>query len=71
MAAIRRVLVTGGCGFVGANLVRYLGAHTDWKLRVLDDLRSGDQRHVDEGLGEVLIGDIGDAALLGHALEGV
>ncbi|MGH2735510.1 MAG: NAD-dependent epimerase/dehydratase family protein [Actinomycetota bacterium] len=71
MTAIRRVLVTGGCGFVGANLVRYLGAHTDWKLRVLDDLRSGDERHVDEGLGEVLIGDIGDAALLGHALEGV
>lgn len=71
MAAIRRLLITGGCGFIGANLVRYVTAHTDWEVRVLDDLRSGVRTNVDEASCEVIIGDVADPSALEPALKGV
>lgn len=37
----RRILITGGCGFIGSNLVEYLIEHTDWHIAVLDDLSTG------------------------------
>ena len=36
-----KVLITGGCGFVGTNLVDYLLKETDWKINVLDNLSVG------------------------------
>ena len=41
MAQIERVLVTGGCGFIGANLVRFLRDRTSWDLRVMALVRAG------------------------------
>lgn len=39
-ASARRVLVTGGAGFVGANLAIHLAArHSDWELVAFDNLR--------------------------------
>lgn len=38
---MRRVLITGGAGFIGRHLVRYLLAKTDWDLTVLDRLGEG------------------------------
>ncbi|MGM0404735.1 MAG: GDP-mannose 4,6-dehydratase [Thermoplasmatota archaeon] len=38
---MKRVLVTGGCGFVGTNLIDYLLVNTDWKINVLDNLSEG------------------------------
>ena len=35
-----RALVTGGCGFIGSNLVRSLVA-LGWKVDVVDDMSSG------------------------------
>ena len=35
---MRTVLVTGGAGFIGCNLVRHLLAKTDWRLVVIDKL---------------------------------
>ena len=67
---IERVLVTGGCGFIGANLVRYLRRERDWGLTVLDDLRAGSAAFVD-GLAELRTGDAGDPDALDEALEGV
>lgn len=36
---MKRLLVTGGCGFIGSNFVRrMLASHPDWQLTVLDAL---------------------------------
>jgi len=71
MSTVRRLLVTGGCGFIGANLVRRVRSETDWQVRVVDDLRTGRQSYVPDELAEVRIGDVADPAVLEPALEGV
>src|ERR1700730_8942118 len=63
------VLVTGGAGFVGATLVRRLVA-SGYRVRVLDNLSTGDAGHL-AGVGAELVkGDIRDAAALDDALDG-
>jgi UDP-glucose 4-epimerase len=71
MSTVERVLVTGGCGFIGANLVRRIHAENGWQIRVVDDLRTGRESYVPGDLAEVIIGDIADPAVLEPALEGV
>jgi UDP-glucose 4-epimerase len=71
VAQLEHVLVTGGCGFIGANLVRFLRGRTPWKVRVVDDLRTGRPEYVPEDLAEVRVGDVTDPAVLDPALEGV
>ncbi|MBW2973157.1 SDR family NAD(P)-dependent oxidoreductase [Candidatus Woesearchaeota archaeon] len=36
-----KILITGGCGFIGSNLVEFLLEKTDWKINVLDNLSIG------------------------------
>jgi len=36
-----RVLITGGCGFIGSNLVDYIIKNTDWNISILDNLTTG------------------------------
>mgnify|MGYP006286213529 CR=1 FL=1 len=38
---MNKVLVTGGCGFIGTNLIEYLLEITDWEINVLDNLSVG------------------------------
>jgi len=64
------VLVTGGCGFVGANLVPQLLADGH-RVRVYDDLRTGRQEYLDGLDVEVVVADISDRSSLGPALDGV
>jgi CDP-paratose 2-epimerase len=71
------VLVTGGAGFIGANLAHRLlslGEH----VRILDNLsRAGVDRNVDWLLDnhankfELVVGDVRDAAVVDQAIEGV
>jgi UDP-glucose 4-epimerase len=66
------VVVTGGAGFIGANLCRSLRneSFVD-RLVVIDDLSSGRRENLDPIDGvELLIGSILDAALLDDAFQG-
>jgi UDP-glucose 4-epimerase len=71
LTEIRSVLVTGGCGFVGANLVRLLRLHTEWSIRVVDNLQAGRKSYLNSDMAEVLVGDIAQDAVLQVAVEGV
>ncbi len=70
MAQTRRVLVTGGAGFVGATLVRRLIA-SGHSVRVLDNYSTGDPAHLAGVDAELVKGDIRDAAALDAALAGM
>jgi len=66
-----KVLVTGGAGFIGANLVRALSDGPDNDIVVLDDLSFGFRSNLD-GLNVAFIeGSILDEDLLATAMEGV
>lgn len=71
MTDIERVLVTGGCGFIGANLVRLMRLRTEWQVRVLDDLRTGQRSYLTDDLAEVVEGDAGNPETLDRVLDGV
>jgi UDP-glucose 4-epimerase len=58
-----RVLVTGGAGFVGANLVRLLLAGGR-EVRILDDFRTGREEYVADLGVDVIRGEIGDTGLV-------
>lgn len=65
-----RILVTGGCGFIGANLVPRLEA-AGHEVRVLDNEVLGRREHLVGFRGEFIAGDIRDAVALEAALTGV
>lgn len=66
-----KILVTGGAGFIGANLVRHLTAQ-DWvdEVRVLDDLSTGSERNLVGLPVRALIGSILDPVVLDTACAG-
>jgi UDP-glucose 4-epimerase len=64
----RRVLVTGGAGFVGSHVVDALRARGD-EVVVVDDLSTGDRGNVREGV-PLRVVDISDGPALGRAVEG-
>ncbi len=36
-----KILITGGCGFIGSNFTEYLLEKTKWSIRILDNLSTG------------------------------
>jgi UDP-glucose 4-epimerase len=65
------VLVTGGCGFIGANLIDYMARRGGFRVRVLDNESLGKRAHIADLDAEVIVGDICDEATLARALDGV
>ncbi len=70
-----RFLVTGGAGFIGANIVQYLLKHGAQKVRVLDNLATGFRSNLAEFEGhpsfEFMEGDIRDLSTCVQAMEGI
>jgi dTDP-glucose 4,6-dehydratase len=66
MAAMRRVLVTGGAGFIGSSFVRHLVDHTDAQVTVLDKLTYAASpeavAELPEDRVELVAGDVADSA---------
>ncbi|WP_448231215.1 dTDP-glucose 4,6-dehydratase [Microbacterium lacticum] len=65
---MRKLLVTGGAGFIGSNFVHHVIGHTDDHVTVLDKLTYAGNRASLEGLPDdrftFVQGDIADAALV-------
>lgn len=71
----RNIIVTGGCGFIGANFVRYVARnHPDVRITVLDKLTyAGNPQNIaglPQSQVELVQGDICDAALLERIVPG-
>ncbi len=67
------VLLTGGCGFIGSNLVRHLEKNgpDDLRITVFDNLSTGRRDDLDGTRAILVTGDITDRVALGNALAGV
>ncbi|NBV53134.1 MAG: NAD-dependent epimerase/dehydratase family protein [Verrucomicrobia bacterium] len=64
----KRILVTGGAGFIGSHLARHFAEHSE--VTVLDDLRSGYAHNLEGVRCRFLQGSILDAAGLKQAIAG-
>ena len=45
----KRVLITGGCGFIGSNLTKNL-VKKGWKIDVIDDMPNGHLELLEAGI---------------------
>ena len=66
-----RILITGGCGFIGANLVFQLKSHGDHEIVILDNETRGKREYVDGSGARVHIGDIRDKDMVGRLMDGI
>src|SRR3990170_5193194 len=66
----RKVLVTGGAGFIGSNLVRALGERGD-EVRVLDNFSTGNRENLDGLDVEVVEGELRSYERVHNAVRGV
>lgn len=65
-----RIVVTGGAGFIGANLVRHLVDVAGASVAVVDDLSTGSKDNLEGVEAELHVGSILDADLLDEVVAG-
>ncbi|HET9826078.1 MAG TPA: NAD-dependent epimerase/dehydratase family protein, partial [Chitinophagaceae bacterium] len=66
----KNVLVTGGAGFVGSNVVKVLIEKHEAKVTVLDDLFSGNIQHLKDLDVELVRGSVENAELVSQVIAG-
>ena len=64
-----KALVTGGAGFIGSNVVKYL-LDRNWQVRVVDNFSSGYPCNLDHLAVEFIEGDICNPGIVAEACEG-
>ena len=67
----RQLLITGGCGFIAANLIPRLARAGNVRIRALDNESLGQRAHIADLPAEFVHADIRDRAALDRALAGV
>lgn len=65
-----KVLVTGGCGFIGANLVRRL-VSSGHAVRVIDDFSTGCRAYVADEVVEIIEADVRDEHAITKSAKGM
>lgn len=65
-----RALVTGGAGFIGSNIVRFL-VDNHWSVRVIDDLSTGFTTNIEGLVVDFLEGSICNPELVNQACKDV
>jgi UDP-glucose 4-epimerase len=67
-----KLLITGGCGFIGTNLIAKIQAKGNYDIRVLDNLSIGSKENLSDFSDiEFINGDIRDSKAVLKALDGV
>jgi UDP-glucose 4-epimerase len=59
---MKKILVTGGAGFIGSHVLEALQSHKDWNVTVLDNLSSGSRSHLTPHVSFIEM-DVRDKAL--------
>ena len=72
----KRFLITGGCGFIGSNIVEYLLENNASFVRVIDNLSTGNKRNIEPLLDkydnfEFMYGDITNIEVCKKAVSGI
>ena len=71
--SLQTILITGGCGFVGANLAKYLSGK-NYRIKILDNLSAGTRDNLlatgcKLNSADLIIGDIRDKDIVNHATK--
>ena len=66
---MKRILVTGGSGFIGSHIVEHYQGKAE--IRVLDNLRTGRRENLNGLACEFIEGDVSDRETVAKAVEGV
>jgi UDP-glucose 4-epimerase len=68
---MKRLLITGGCGFIGVNLIDFLRREADYDIVVLDDLSLGRKEYVEPYGVKLIASSICDPAVVNDTVAGV